>query len=244
MSETTPETKPVSPAPAPTQVPSVPASTLPAVDTSLPPQDEKKVLMARARVMGVKFSPNIGVDALRAKINEAMDKGPIDPEEDEHSDDEDSDDDELLQVGAAKKREPKLTEAQKEAQKRSKIQKEALKLVRVRITCLNSNKKDLPGEIFTIANRYIGTVKKYVPFGEATDNGYHIPNCIYQHLKERKFLQIRTKKAGGLAGDTPLVQTSEVPEFAIEVFPQLTKQELHALAQRQAMANGTTAAAD
>lgn len=105
-----------------------------------------------------------------------------------------------------------------------------MKLVRCQITNLDPKKKDIPGEIITVANQYIGTVRKYIPFGEATIEGYHIPYCIYEFLKNRKFLSIKTRK--GSNGQL-VVETSWAPEFAITVLPQLTKEELKKLAAAQ-----------
>jgi hypothetical protein len=107
---------------------------------------------------------------------------------------------------------------------------EQMKLVRCRIANLDPKKKDLPGEIYTIANEYLGTVRKFVPFGEATDNGYHLPFCLYQMLDEKRFLNIRVRKVDGKE------QVSHVwsKEFALEILPQLTEAELARLAASQA----------
>jgi hypothetical protein len=109
-----------------------------------------------------------------------------------------------------------------------------MKLVRVRITNLDPKKKDLPGEIFTVGNEIIGTVAKYIPYGEVTDEGYHIPQIIFDNLKERKFLDVRSykdKKTGKIK-----VEQRWATEFAFEVLPQLTPQEVERLriAQLQA----------
>ena len=206
-----------------------PMAEIEAILTPPPAQDEKALLMQRARLMGIRFSNNIGVEALRAKIAAQMEAGePVrDDEEDE--------------APKTSKTPPAMAENQGVVTKmtvpqiRQKLTSEQLKLVRIRITCLDPKKKDLPGEIFTVANKFIGTVRKYVPFGEVTENGYHVPFCIYTMLKNRKFLSIRTKKS---KNGTDQVETSYVPEFAIEVLPQLTSKELRELAIQQAAAKG------
>jgi hypothetical protein len=124
-----------------------------------------------------------------------------------------------------------LTATQKKAMLRKEMVAEEMKLIRLRITNLDPKKKELKGEIITFANSILGTVKKFVPFGEATDNGYHVPNCIYKILKRREFLQIRTGK-----NDVP--DTRWVREFALEVLPQLTPAELANLARNQAAKQG------
>lgn len=118
---------------------------------------------------------------------------------------------------------------------RQKIMSEQMALVRVRITNLDPKKKDLPGEIFTVANEYLGTVKKFIPYGEVTDSGYHIPLCLYNQLKERTFVSIKTRK--GTRG-TVLIESQDAREFSLEVLPQLDVNDLARLAASQAAAAG------
>lgn len=217
------------------------------------PEVQFKILMERAKIMGLKVSPNIGLETLRAKVRAAQEAENASAADDVPDGDENMP--RMPQAGAKENAESEQQEDEEEPpappaiaaeleqvrrkpvkeetenQKRARLRKEATKLVRIRLTCMNPNKKDLPGEIFTIGNRYIGTVRKFVPYVEQPD-GYHVENCIFEELKNRKFLNIRTDKKG-------IPQTNYVPEFAIEVLPQLTQKELRALAQRQAMANGT-----
>jgi hypothetical protein len=194
---------------------------------------ELEVLKARARTLGVQFSNNIKLETLREKVNAKMAEEPgetSDEDEDEApAGDHVEGQDEVAAVVAA----PAVRKSEKQLL-REKIQEEQLKLVRIRISCLDPKKKDLPGEIVTIGNDFMGTVSKFVPFGEATDNGYHVPYCIYKLLDDRRFLNIRTKKVNGQE------QVSHVmaKEFAIEVLPQLTPAELARLAASQA-ASGT-----
>ena len=107
----------------------------------------------------------------------------------------------------------------------------------VRITNLDPKKKDLPGEVFTVANEHLGTVRKFVPYGEVTDNGYHVPYCIYKALKARKFLNIRTFKDRQNQNQIK-VEQSWAQEFALEVLPTLTPDEIKKLAAAQSAAGG------
>lgn len=191
----------------------------------LPQVDELIMLKQRATLMGVKFSNNIGLDALKKKIED-------------HQSGEASAEAEaevaapavnpLAQAGEdtaaadAPVAKPKTL--------RQMLMEEQMKLVRIRVQNLDPKKKDMPGEVFTVANEYIGTVRKYVPYGEATDGGYHVPFCIYQMLKDRKFLNIRTGK--DRRGQVK-VEQGWAREFSIEVLEPLTTQELHTLAQAQ-----------
>lgn len=180
-------------------------------DIAMP--SELEVLKQRATLMNIKFSNNISVEKLREKIEAAQ-------ESDEPEITESSVNPLGEKQGAGVK---KMTLGQK-------IRAEQTRLIRVRIQNLDPKKKDLPGEIITVANEYMGTVRKFVPFGEVTDNGYHIPYCIYEFLKERKFINITARKGkNGL----PDIRATEAREFSIEVLPPLTEAELAQLAQAQ-----------
>lgn len=180
-------------------------------DIAMP--SELEVLKQRAMLMNIKFSNNISVEKLREKIEAAQAKD--EPEVKEAT---------VNPLGE------KQEAGVKKMTLGQKIRAEQTRLIRVRIQNLDPKKKDLPGEIITVANEYMGTVRKFVPFGEVTDNGYHIPYCIYEFLKERKFINITTRKGkNGL----PDIRATEAREFSIEVLPPLTEAELAQLAQAQ-----------
>lgn len=170
-------------------------------------QEELDLLKDRARMMGLAFSPNIGLDTLRERVNAQIKGEEIEKEEFKEN---------------LKKEETFL-------EMRKRLQKEQMKLVRVRISCMNPAKRDLNGEFFSVSNKFLGVVKKFIPFGEATDNGYHIPLILFNNLKARKFQQIKIKKVNGQ--DTH--ETRMVPEFAFEVLPDLTKEEIKELKDQQ-----------
>lgn len=188
----------------------------------VPQVDERELLMQRARLIGVEFSNNIGTETLRERVRAKM---------------------ESLEEPEAPEPEPEpahvnaLTGEPSDAPKKSFRQQqidEQMKLVRLRITCMDPKKKDLQGEIFTIANEYIGTVRKFVPFGEVTDDGFHVPFCIYTMMAERQFLNIRTVKDKRSGAERP--ETQYAKEFALEILPTLTPEELARLANAQAAA--------
>ena len=186
---------------------------------------ELDMLKSRAKLMGITFSNNIGLDALKTKIEEHKQASEA-----------------KTQTQAPAQTNEQQPEAQAENQKKAKtislrahLQKEKMKLVRLRITNLDPKKKDLPGEILTVGNEYLGTVRKFVPFGEATDNGYHVPYCLYEMMRDRKFLSIKTRK--GPKGQT-IVEQQMVREFALEILPPLTEAELARLSAAQLSAGG------
>jgi len=242
-----------------------------------PTPDEMAILKQRARLMGITFSNNIGLDALRLKVNDKMNESKS-TDEDQVDDDDDNGDDNDVQDQDQEQEDvdqdedeaekplspmptptvtaPTLstgsgglnpfsgqnagnkngTRQSREANLRTRIRLDAMRLVRCRITNLDPKKKDLHGEVISVGNRYIGTVKKFIPFGEQTENGYHIPKVLFDELAGREFLHIKTtrdKKTNQIN-----VETKYVKEFSLEVLPQLTQAELADLAAQQAAANG------
>lgn len=169
--------------------------------------DELSVLKNRADMLGVKYHPSISLEKLREKVKAAIEGSKEEVEEP-----------------------VKAAEVESEHAKKMRLRNEAAKLIRIRITCMNPNKKEWEGEIITAGNSAVGTYKKMIPFN--TDEGYHVPNIIYQQLVERQcqvFTTV-TDSRGNKHRKGKLIK-----EFAIEVLPQLTQEELDELARRQAM---------
>ncbi|RWB40468.1 MAG: hypothetical protein EOQ44_25355 [Mesorhizobium sp.] len=246
--------KTAAPAPAPVTKELV----IPDADPAPAPQmSELDMLKQRAAVMGVKHSNNISVEALRKKIDAKL-EGEAETAEENQAEADVVEEASLAnstvsaeQIAAAQAilaaagvgsagpagsaaTGPKISPA-RVMTLREKLYKEEMALVRLRITNLDPKKKDLPGEIFTVANEVLGAVRKYIPYGEVTDNGYHVPMCIYRQLDERKFLSIKVRKN---AKQQEVVETTWAREFALEVLPALTEVELARLAAAQAAAGG------
>ena len=201
---------------------------------------ELDMLKQRATQMGIVFSNNIGLDKLRERVNAKM-EGLPDPEE--------------APVAPPAPVAPVVVTPVTEAPiinpltgleegvdpdagmtTRQILMRDQMKLVRVRIANLDPSKKDLSGEILTVANEYIGTVRKFIPFGEATDEGYHVPQCLLSMMQERKFQTIRTIK--DRRSGTVRVETGEAREFAIEILEPLSEAEMRQLATAQQAAGG------
>lgn len=189
-------------------------------ETQLPSEEERlKMLKQRARMMGITFSNNISVETLQQKIADHQAGNTV------------ADKTDVLDPAPAMV-DPSRPAPAKKQTLRQKLIDENMRLVRLRITNLDPKKKDLPGEVLTTGNNIIGTVRKYVPFGEVTENGYHVPYILYKMMKARKFLNIRViKDKTGRGNDR--VESNYVPEFALEVLPPLTERELKQLAQAQ-----------
>lgn len=204
-----------------------------ALETSQP--SELDMLKDRARMMGITFSNNISVETLRKKISDKMEgkADELDPNPGKPAVEDTFAPNPLAgDTGSAPVKRKSL---------RQHLRDEQMKLVRLRITNLDPKKKDLPGEIFTVANEHLGTVRKYIPYGEVTDDGYHVPYIIFKQLEARRFLNIRTIKDRRTG--TTRVESGWAKEFALEVLEPLTKVELNQLATAQ-IAAGTLSTTD
>lgn len=156
---------------------------------------ELEVLKERATDMGIKFSPNIGLDTLREKVN------------------------------------AKLAPAHEEAMagkgsSHNDLIAEATKLIRVRITNLNPNKKHSQGEFMRTGNRVVKTIARFVPFEVET----HVENMLLTLMKSRQYAVV-TEEKNADGKKVPVRKMRK--EFQIEVLDQLTRKELDDLAAAQ-----------
>lgn len=179
------------------------------VDTDLAAA-ELDSLKARAELLGISFHPNISAEKLSERITEFQKKK----------------EEEKANISDAGKKKSPIT-------KTANIRKEAEKLVRINVTCMNPAKKEWEGEIFTVGNSVVGTHKKYVPFN--TEDGWHVPNIIYQMLKNRKCQIFHSVKG---ANGIDVRESKMIKEFAIDVLDPLTPKEIEELGRRQAMRQG------
>lgn len=186
--------------------------------------NELDLLKMQAQQLGISYKGNIGVESLRARI-----KAKLEGTEEEGGEEEEADGTSENQASTAPAGK-KLTKTEQEQKFRDDQAREELKLIRVRIACLNPNKAQLRGEIITVANKYVGTVRKFIPFGEDSDTGYHVPAILLRELRSRKFNSVKTTK-----GDKGQVVVNQrlVPEFSIEELEPLTQEELDKLAAVQ-----------
>lgn len=175
---------------------------------------EKAELMAKLRELGIKFSPNAGIDNLRAKYEAAFSSSSGSSSENKTTEDSSN----------------SLKTEEKPLNAYQKAYKENMRLIRCSIRNNNPQKEGMHGEIITFANAVIGKVSKYVPWDDA-GNSYHVPVCIYKILKRRKYLSVTShvdKATGRL-----IVEKVFKPEFTIEELPPLTKEELQKLKDQQ-----------
>lgn len=183
-------------------------------------QDELDTLKIRADRMGLTYHPSIGAEKLREKIKVAMAEPAPAPVAVVVSD-----------TTSAVLAPVAMPEVETPAQEKKRLKNFANELIRIRISCMNPAKKEWQGEIFTVGNSLVGSVTKYVPFN--ADEGWHVPRILLEVLQARQCQVFYTLKSkNGVA----VRQGKLIKEFAIEVLPALTNDELHDLAQRQAMA--------
>lgn len=192
--------------------------------TDLPIPDEMTILRERAKTLGIRVGPNIGIDSLRKRIQDKLDG----------KEDSDSETEETVEEKTEKT--TKVDKKETIGEKVKRLRMKHLKLVRVRIVCMNPSKKEMTGEIITIANKYIGKVSKFVPFD--LEEPYHIPHVIYKELKSRKYVNVKSVMRNGVEVTQP-ESMREVPEFSIEVLPPLTEKELNNLRISQARSGST-----
>lgn len=167
---------------------------------------ELELLKARAETMGISFHSNIGARALKKKIADALEDV----------------------VEAPKPVLVAAPTAETIPARNARLRKEANRLVRVNITCMNPNKKNWPGEFISVSNTAIGVIKKFIPFN--AEDGYHVPVVILNILQDRKYQTVVVVTQNG----KKIKRSKLVKEFAIEILPALTIDELKDLAVRQA----------
>jgi hypothetical protein len=182
-------------------------------DDVLSTADELTALKERADLLGVKYHPSISLEKLREKVNASIEG--IEPE------------------APKKAAKAALIEdhVETDAERRARKKKEANELIRIRVTCMNPAKSEWEGEIFTAGNSLVGSFTKYVPFN--AEDGWHVPRIIYNQIIQRQcqiFVTVRDSRGNSTR------KGKLIKEFAVEVMPNLTAEELHDLAQRQAMA--------
>jgi hypothetical protein len=174
-------------------------------------KDEMTLLKERAAIMGIQYHPSIGLDKLREKVSAAL-KEPAAIE------------------GVLVDAEQEVQESKAQAHMRHR--KEASVLIRVRLTCMNPAKQKWEGEIFTVSNSVIGTMKKFIPFH--AEEGWHIPQALLNIIQERHYQAPYTENG---AKGQKIRKYKLAREFSIELLPNLTSGELKDLANQQAIAN-------
>lgn len=203
--------------------------------------EELEALKEKAKLLGVQHHPSIGAEALAKKIKEHQDAAAAAAAASAASPSASTNmsgtvtavNSPASSSNAGDGQTGGTAPAETQAQLVARIKADAEKLIRVRVTCMNPAKKEWHGEIFTVANRPVGTLKKFVPFN--ADDGWHVPKMILDVIRARECqVFVTTKSKNGIS----VRKGRLIKEFAIEVLDQLTPEELADLARVQAMAAG------
>ena len=161
---------------------------------------ERSSLKTRADLLGITYAANITTEALRKLITVALEEQAV----------------EANQMAVVEQDAPALTA-------RDLARKDALRLIRINVTPMNPALANEQGIIITAANRSIPTQRKFVLFG--TTDGYHVPNIIYQQLREMQYQRFYKETINGVERS----RSSYANAFAIEVLPPLTQDEIAAM---------------
>ena len=197
---------------------------------------ELEALVARADLLNLKYDKRWGVEKMRELVNAAVNaeanqlpvlqavsevavttQTEISPEA-------------LAQAVAVQAPLPKEETL---SEKRYRLRQAANKLVRVHIMNMNPARKDWESDTYTVGNAYIGTITRTIPFNV----DWHVEAALLNVLQERECTVFNQKKNP----NTGVTETKmrKIKELHIAILPDLTKEELAKLAQRQAMAAGT-----
>lgn len=180
-------------------------------------QDELVALKERADLMGIKYHPNISLEKLREKVNNALESKTNDSDESDDSDEENQDS-------------KQDTKSVKEtlAQSRIRLKKEQLKEIRVNVVCMNPIKKNFTGEYFSVSNGVLGTTTKFVQF----NTPWHMPQILVDDIKSKTCsIYVKDKDAKG----DWIERQKQIKEYVVEILPSLTQEGLDDLAKQQAL---------
>ena len=167
---------------------------------------ELDILKAQADRMGIPYKANISLTTLKAKIQLAQEGESLDTPDAKASSTDQED-------------------------KADSVYKQAMKLVRVQITPLDTNKAtNYDCDFFTAGNSVVGNVTRNIPFGRP----WHVEQILVNAIKEKTYQQFSTKKN---AQGADVVAKRNVPAYSVVELPALTTQELKDLADLQARTN-------
>ena len=176
---------------------------------------ELQVLKERADEAGIAYAGNVSLVKLKALVD-----GEPEPVKEEAI--------ELPTQRDGTAKEVARDQAKHKQIKIEQKRKEASRLVRVSITCMNPDKAEHPGEIFTVSNNIVGTIRKFIPFN--SDQPFHVPQMILNIMRERK-CQIFVSKR--LSNGTMSKKGKLIREFAIHEEDAMTTAEIETLKTKQ-----------
>ena len=183
------------------------------------PNEELELLKQRAKMMGISFKNNIGVQALKKKM-EAHKEEPVADDEADDVVDVTEDDEAQLVEGLSP---AKLAAISKQARSLK-----MRRLVRIRLSSNNPAHQKHQGYLANVGNRELGQFKKFIPF----DTEWHIPYFVFQNLQNERFFQAFVEKRSPSTGRKSKKSVIR-KEFVVEELNPLTDTQLKALAATQ-----------
>ena len=160
-----------------------------------------KALKAKADMLGISYSPNIGEDTLRARINEKL-EGPV-----------------VAKPASGK---------ESEVQRKMRLRREATRNIRCQVTCMDPTRKGWRGENITSGNAMTGSITKFIPF-DAPD-GWHIPKIILNAMKERFYQHHYIVTVNGRdvnkQRSMPAFAITELPALTVEELQVIAERQL------------------
>lgn len=203
---------------------------------------ELQSLQERCQLMGIKYHPNSKEDSLRAKIQASLDDKNPDEVGEDSVDPVDNGKPANSSMPDLSKLDPSILvpkgvfKPETKEEKAYRLRMAGTKLVRVYIHCNNPMKKEWQGEQFTVSNRNLGTLSRFVPF----EQEWHVEAAILDMMRDRQYLGFNTRKAGPMKLE--IKEPKFIKEFNIEVLEPLTEKEIKDLAIKQAMQSGDSTA--
>ena len=181
--------------------------------------EELQQLKQRAKLMGIKFPNNIGLEALKSKVNGALAES--------GEDDTEFDDVTLTETEGSKVSQGISPKALAALEKKS-LKNKLSRLVRIRLSSNNPAHQKHQGYLANVGNAEFGQYKKFIPY----DTEWHVPYFIFQNLKNERFFQSFVEKRN-LATGRKTKKSVIKKEFVVEELPPLTEDELKDLAAQQ-----------
>lgn len=159
-------------------------------------------LKEQATSLGITYSPNIGIETLKKKIEDKLGKS---------------------EVSESKP----STSTATSAPSVSDLKADALALVRIKLTNLDPNDRDLKSETFTMVNRVVGKISRTIPFNRV----WHVEKCLLDSIMDTKFI------IANQSDDESVPEKAFVSKYHVEILSPLTEKELRELAKEQAAGN-------
>lgn len=117
-------------------------------------------------------------------------------------------------------------EASQKKTKHINVRNDANRLVRCVVTCHNSDKANMSGELFSAGNKSVDFITKYVPFGVP----WYIPQVLVNAIKEKKYTRYIKEH---LPDGSTKRSTTLAPAYNVEILGPISQEELEGIRKKQ-----------